>query len=841
MSFRDCISSALSQGAITKEEAADLVRRFEALEIAEGINPGKPGGTARAILTEELRAEGIERRRRELLQANATGKIYSDLRRFAMLNERSDVVGAAYRLFENFGDAGFASVRGLYAGLLGAAHSEMNDLLHQFRRSALTMRRFNRAGLDDIARAAFGETQVPAEAHGFYKAWLKPAEKLRALFNEAGGHIGWDKEWGMPTRHDAAALINAGFDKWRGFIEGRLDWDKMRHAISGREILPAEREDVLHHVWESVVMDGWNTREPSLQGGRPALYNRRADPRFLKFKDAESWLDYNKQFGSGDTFTTMMRHVQSMARDVALMQRLGPNPAATVRWLQQIIEQEGAKLKAGQPSLMKDISPTKVASSVAMAKWTLDGFYDVARGSSVPHSFASDAIGILRNVQYSAKLGGAVIMHALVNPVIQAGGRYMHGLPLTSMAMDLARGLKNKDEMTAAGLILQDALNTLERGARERGALMKLREISNWLPAVTTHYSGLDAIVNANRRAAFSAQMANFATQLDTHWSALPDRLKRVLEGYGMQESDWAIMREATPHEPEKGAKFLRWTDIADTGLDGSQETAQKYNAMLHMATEALVPSSNWRVRATTSRLGPEGTLAGEVVRSAMMFKGGFMATFMLSQFSMIRRELAAEGVGSAASYIGAMAIGMTIAGMGVLQLKSLRSGKDLLSVDPSSPEGRNTWMHSFLTSGALGIYGDFIQSDRSSYGHDLLSTIAGPMVTGAEDTWHEVKRLGDWAAKQAGLAKDTGKGPDPGTDSVKMLRNNTPVASTHWAVMAAYNRIVLDQLQYLTDRNAHASMRQRERAVAKDTGQGFWWRPGALAPERAPRFAIPH
>jgi hypothetical protein len=210
------------------------------------------------------------------------------------------------------------------------------------------------------------------------------------------------------------------------------------------------------------------------------------------------------------------------------------------------------------------------------------------------------------------------------------------------------------------------------------------------------------------------------------------------------------------------------------------------------------------------------------------MFRGGFLATFMLSQWQAIQRELLTHGGAATAAYAGTSFIGLTLAGMLALQIKTLRSGKDFRSMDPETKEGRDTWFHAAVTGGGLGIYGDFIAADRSSYGHDLLSTFAGPMVTGAEDAYHTVK----------GLVFPPKKGREPGSDAVKFLRNNTPVLSTHWALQAAYNRILLDQLQYMADPQAHRKMRALETRLRKETGQGYWWRPGAMTPDRLPEFA---
>ncbi len=205
------------------------------------------------------------------------------------------------------------------------------------------------------------------------------------------------------------------------------------------------------------------------------------------------------------------------------------------------------------------------------------------------------------------------------------------------------------------------------------------------------------------------------------------------------------------------------------------------------------------------------------------MFKGGFMATLMLTQARLIARQAAA---GRAAPHRrdddrhDARRHGDAAAEL-------LRAGKDLMNMDPSHKEGLATRAHAFPTSGARPE-GDFDPFESSSYGHGFISSSLGPVVTGAEDAFGA-------AAKALG-----GKGPlvDPGAGGVKVLRNNTPVLSTHWATVAAYNRIVLDQPQFLTDPKAHRAMRAREQKLRHDTHQGYWWGQGEMAPHRLPEIA---
>ena len=45
-----------------------------------------------------------------------------------------------------------------------------------------------------------------------------------------------------------------------------------------------------------------------------------------------------------------MKHVNGMSKDIAAMELLGPNPAAMVEWMKQVVGQDVGRMEAGLPS-----------------------------------------------------------------------------------------------------------------------------------------------------------------------------------------------------------------------------------------------------------------------------------------------------------------------------------------------------------------------------------------------------------------------------------------------------------------------------------------------------------
>ncbi|MEL7237578.1 MAG: hypothetical protein AAGK78_01855, partial [Planctomycetota bacterium] len=58
------------------------------------------------------------------------------------------------------------------------------------------------------------------------------------------------------------------------------------------------------------------------------------------------------------------------------------------------------------------------------------------------------------------------------------------------------------------------------------------------------------------------------------------------------------------------------------------------------------------------------------------------------------------------------------------------------------------------------------------------------------------------------------------------------------WWMGPAWERVVMDQLQHLADPEASAAFRRKVRFSRREFGQGYWWAPGEVAPDRAPQTA---
>jgi hypothetical protein len=353
-----CIKRSVDAGHITLEDAQALQRRIDQI-IRAGIGPA----AAREQVAKELEFEKAERKRRALLTETVRKTRVDDLLAHRNARGQADPAEAFRLLHENFGEGKMQDLESHRLAIMGQAHAKLDALLHEFRKGAISgdlRRRYGsaKARLDNVVREAFGEGTGDAAAKALAQAWADVADDLRQRFNAAGGAVGKLEKWGLPQHHDDVALLNAGKAEWVRYVTPLLDLDRMVSQRTGAKLTPDELAEALSTMWDRVTTAGWIDREPTGQAaGKGALFRQHADHRFLVFKNADAWLRYQRDFGSGDPFAAMAGHISVMARDIAHMEVLGPNPEAMRKYLREVIQSRAANVK---PALIR-IAEAKAA------------------------------------------------------------------------------------------------------------------------------------------------------------------------------------------------------------------------------------------------------------------------------------------------------------------------------------------------------------------------------------------------------------------------------------------------------------------------------------------------
>jgi hypothetical protein len=806
MSLRRCIPEMLNDGRIDEQQAERMRRLFDEYhdDYRNLFGESVADHMASQKAIDVFAGEALQAKRQALLQVTAQARIGRDVGRYTGKDKGAAVVA----LFDHDGRAPYSNVDARRRAIEGQAHSMMEGVLMKHSRNMAGQVR-GRASLLNLVREAFGENTGDLSAKELAQSWSDTAEMLRMRFNAAGGGIGKLERWGLPQTHDTRAVRAAGFDEWRAFIAPRLDRQRMRNAASGGELSSAGFEASLKQVFTTIRSEGWANREPGGASNGKKLANRHADSRFLVFKDADSWLEYSRKFGrpltrvgekidpDGPIFDAMMGHISGMSRDIALAEILGPNPAATVRWIKDSLVQ--AEAVGTSPDM-------RGADRAYRATRQVQRMYDEISGSNSRPENQAIALGFsaFRSWQTAAKLGSATLS-AVTDVAFQQLTRRFNHIPAAKVMNGYVRLLRPGSVSDRAlairlGLIAEEASKHAAAQSRYIGEVLT-GEVSARLAEGVLRASGLSAWTQAGRWA-FGMEFLSHVTHVrGAAWDKLDPGFQRTLARYGFGSSDWDAIR-LSPVEEHRGSVWLMPSSIARTDL------RDRLMEMILTETDFAVPVASLRTRAMMNSLAPKGTLGGEILRSALLFK-----SFGISMMLTHGRRMIEQDSYNKLRYAAALTISTTLLGALAMQLKGVARGQD-----PQPMDSVDFWAKAGAQGGGWGIYGDFVNSATSRFGDDIYSTAAGPLLS-----------------EMVGVAQMAkAKNKVPGLR--RLIQSNTP-GSSIWYVKLAFQREMLDQMQSHADPYYYESFSRMEKR-SQDDHNPYWWHPGQTAPTRAPDVA---
>lgn len=817
MSLRRCIPEMLGDGRLNDDQAQRLGGLYDELERDYASKFGQQAGEAMASkeAVDRFQADALHKRRQATLQIAAQQQIAMDVARF-----RKDNPGAAAEaLLTNDDRAPYFNVDFRAEALATQHFAMMNGLLEKFSRNGLGRVR-NHALLMNVVREAFGEHTGDISAHELARAWMDTAESLRLHFNAAGGAIGKLDKWGMPQVHNMLAVRAVPFDEWRGAILPLLDRERMLDA-SGHALTPQQLEFSLRDVYEAIVSDGWNRREAGAFSGSK-LGNRHAASRFLTFKDADSWLTYMKRFGrplsamsgaidpDGAVFDTMFSHIKSMSRDIALMQRLGPNPTATLRWIKDGLMKEATESKHAGSSRIKRAKGSRIR---------LDNIYNqLTGGFEIENEGLASAASGVRAWESASKLGGAMLS-SLGDAATQFVTRRFNGLPAARVLSDYVGSLKPHSAADRAHAarrlsIAREAVKTMGAYSRWTGETMR-GEVAARLSDGVMHASYLSKWTDDGLDLFNRSVWAGITDNAGRAWQTLDKPFRGMLDRYGFTPADWDKIR-LTPLVEDHGAQWILPENIKDSRL------TTRLAEMILTESEYAVPTSSTRIQAAINARLHKGSIPGEIGRTLLQFRG-----FPIQLFWMHGRRALQNGPVTAVKYAATLYVASTLMGALAQQLKDVAAGKDpepMFALHDHMIRGHTIhnvpdfWLKASLQGSGFGILTDFVNSATSRYGQSFWLQQLGPTVGTIDDA---VKLA--WAKNKPPALR-------------RLIESNTP-GSTIWYLRTLLHREISDQMQMHADPDYQKSFDRIEKRARKD-GTDFWWAPGKQAPQRAPDMA---
>lgn len=811
MSLGACLPGLEAEGKLTAEQAAQARAIYEERLRVHAATGSRE--TAEALASEEVLA-ALERNvgRKEFLAGLAIKKraaIAADLGTYGTATgdarfrpvkpQAANLIDprAAAALIDADPRARYANVEGRRKRIVGDTHRLMDSIFATFSANLLGKVR-NRATLDNMVRELFDGGTGDRAAKEMAEAWRRAAEVLRQRFNRAGGDIGFRSDWGLPQSHDWKKVRRAGYEAWREFIRPRLDVARMVDQRTGLPMSEEGLELALRSVFETIRTNGAVNMTPGQQGGR-SLANARGDARFLVFKDADSWMQYAELYGHGSPYDAMMGHIESMARDIAALEVLGPNPEATLRWVKDSMEKQAAL----------DTSPdSKGVERARSGAKQLDRLWDEYGGKHLEADNERLALvfSSIRSFQVATKLGGA-LLSATSDFAFGASRRAFNGLGQLSQFGDYIK-LMRPGSIEDQKLAIRRGLIAEEFASRTAGQSRYLMEemtgeFSRRLASGVLRLSGLARHTQAMRWVYGMEALSTYTEQAGKAFGELEPALRGALQRYGIDATGWDKLRSA-PMDTDRGVEWISPHNLADA----DRVIGDRFMEMIHTETDLAVPVADLKTRAVFNSNLQSGTWLGETIKSAVLFKG-FGVSVILRQAG----QILAMQPATAARYAGGLIIGTTLAGGLAMQLKALAAGRD-----PRPMEDDAFWYAAMLQGGGFGIFGDFLYAAENRAGSGFAQTLAGPIVD-------DVQGLTNLATAD-----------DPRKRLVKEAKGFIP-GNNLWYARAAFDRLIADQIDEAINPDIRNARRRLDR-YAREQGTAYWWAPGDATPGRAPDFA---
>jgi hypothetical protein len=807
--MHDCLEVMIKAGELPADRARLAQAAYAKLRdrYAQIMDPNQASARAAADIKAAVSKSERQRFHKVVNQLQAMRRI-KDL--VEATPDPSNAITGLMRQAEGHGFKG-ESVQSLTEAYEDSIRADLSAVMEEVGLNMLGSSR-NKARMEDIVREMKGEATGDATAKQLAQVVEKAEARMVRAFNAQGGDIKILKNRGMMQTHDVHALRKAGFDAWAAKIEQQLDWSLIDDLSTGQAFgskgaVPprAETERFLREVYDGITTRGWDDREPAMTIGGKALYNQRADHRVLHFKDGTAQLAYNAEFGSSDPFSALMHSLNGMARDVALMRILGPNPRMGLDYAEQVAKKQAAVLRDGALE-------ARVTRSAKLAKAM---YAHASGGASMPeHEGWARFFAGTRAVLASAQLGSAVLSSvtdvATITMAAQTVG--MNARNVLSKSIKLTASAATRQTAARMGYVAEVMGDTGGGAARFAGKIFGTG-LTDRLAGLTLRASGLTFVTDMRKIAfqmEFSGHMADNAGQA---FDQIDAPLRAMFEARGITARDWDLLRDpATRFTAPGGADFITPFHWLETQTAVPRAEAEGLALRLQMAIreqlEYAVPTASLEGRARMIGSSAPGSISGELLRSSMSYKS-FSLSLMLGQyrrFMNIPVGAGLSGYAARAAYAAKMSSLLILTGALAIQLKELAKGND-----PRPMDSAKFWMAAQFQGGGLGIFGDFFSAETSRVGGGLAETIAGPVVGAMGDV------LGPVASNTTSAIN--GDKTHWGRDAANYLRGNTPVASSLWYARTAYSRLVADNLQAFLDPEADTLFQRRLRKQQKDYG----------------------
>ena len=407
-----------------------------------------------------------------------------------------------------------------------------------------------------IVRERFGQDTGDALARKISDKMGEVFEGMRQRFNRSGGDIGKLDDWGLPQTHSLEKIAVAGKEAWVKKAEQLIDTSKYVHE-DGSFYSQQQISELLEYSFDTLTSNGANKTEIGRQsfGGNSKVTSRHSESRVLHFKDADAWMEYQADFGGMPFVDLVEAHINGLSKDIALVENLGSNPRNAMRILM-----DAAKKKDWE----KGVDAATTEKTLKRAQTMFDEF----TGQNTPQSEVLANLGLAyRSMNVAAMLGGTTISSVTDQAMIKKTAN-IHNIAWRKTFGELLTQLnpKNTEDRELAhslGLATEEMLGSINRWADDgltsvHGKSQKLARVSSGIASQVMRISGLNALTAASKVGFTKMLMEKYGRlSRDKAWADLHATDRELMEGTGLSERAWEVMRLAEPVIDRKGNQLM--------------------------------------------------------------------------------------------------------------------------------------------------------------------------------------------------------------------------------------------------------------------------------------------
>lgn len=678
--------------------------------------------------------------------------------------------------------------------------------------------------MKDVARERFGEDTGNSVAKQISNELGKMYDDLRVRFNAAGGDIGdLGDDFGFNTIWEGDKLKDAGMQQWLDDALKNIDRSKYVD-VDGNPLTNDQIKEMISYSFDSITTDGLNKLNVGevIQGGAKVT-NRMSQSRVLHWKNADAWLEMQQKYGALPFVDLIDSHIDTMAKNIALVEKFGSNPNRAF----EILAQEAKRID-GANGIKTNVLTDGIRRATTM--------YDVFANREMNQgSEALNAFGVAYRAWNVSTMLGSALLASLsdIAPMIKLAR--MHNLSTAKLMGNLVRELnpfnpKDRELSFSMGIAVDEITSSLGRFATEDltnvyDRASQLARISNTASSTIMRASLLNAWTRATKSAWSKLLMNKYANlPKEKKWGQLDAEDQAFLTSVGLDERTWEVMGLAEPLKDGAGNPLMTTQSILNISDDllkhlgnpteiKNQAVKKYFSHVLDEQGMAVIESG---LRERTKLFGKThgGSLTGFMARGMMQFKS-FPVTFLMRHGTRALRD----GTLSTTpyTYMIPLAMGMSAMGALSLQLGEIANGNNPLPMwDDDDPDVALSFMtKSMMKGGGMTLLGDIVAAGADTSGRDGRDFLLGPM--GGDMV--KIAQLTSGTANQILNGKDvTSK-----TNQMYMLAKSKIPGQNLWYAKTVMNRLMFDDLQNMI---APDYQEKYKRKMQKQ-GRSQWWESG--------------